>query len=106
MSDERELWALPDGEILAQVHARSACEGRGCPMHHPSDHPMKDWPLLWSDTRKQMYRVCEHGFQHPDPDDIAWRKSLGFYTALDEALWLRHLCCGDCPEDMREVLVD
>lgn len=61
---------------------------------------------MWSNSRGQMYRLCPHGFQHPDPDDMGWRRSLGFYTDAHDAWWLRHLCDDCCPGEMQEVLVD
>lgn len=88
MTGEKELWwidsgaARPFGQqvngmMLENVHPATACEGRGCPIHHPSDHHMKDWPLNWRDDRGLMERLCPHGIGHPDPDDIAYKVSIG-----------------------------
>lgn len=62
---------LPSGVVLGQVHAATECEWRGCCIHHPSDHHMKDWPLNWRDDRRMMERICPHGVGHPDPDGIS-----------------------------------
>jgi hypothetical protein len=74
MSDDR--WVLPSGEVLTGVHPDTACEGRGCVIHHPSDHHMRDWPLNWRNDRGLMERLCPHGVGHPDPDDLAWKQTV------------------------------
>lgn len=55
------------GQTLHKVHEAADCSG-ACPIHEPSDHPMKDWPTAWIDGR--FWRTCEHGFHHPDPDSV------------------------------------
>ena len=92
MLPETELWYLTDGRILRNVHSRKQCEGRGCSIHHPSDHHMKDWPTWWRQDRGFMERVCEHGIGHPDPDDMAYRRSRGL---SDRSI---HGCDGCCRE--------
>lgn len=57
-----------------EVHEDVLCDGRHCPIHNPSNHPLKDAPTHWRTDRGIMERVCEHGVGHPDPDDIkVWR---------------------------------
>lgn len=107
MSDEREMWSfagnvaeevhgaqLGEGyHILNNVHPASACEGRGCPIHHPSNHHMVTWKMNWRDDRGLMERICPaHGVGHPDPDDIAYKESIG---RMGEDV---HGCCGCCRE--------
>lgn len=85
-----DWWAAPDGSLLVNVHDVSACEGRPCVLHAPSDHKMRDWPTHWRDDRRLMERICPHGVGHPDPDDFAWHKSQGrAYMGL-------HGCDGCC----------
>lgn len=62
---------------LVNVHDPAACEGRGCCIHHPSDHHMVKWPQNWRDDRGLMERVCPHGIGHPDPDELAYKVSIG-----------------------------
>lgn len=63
--------------VLVNIHDPEACEGQGCVIHHPSDHHMKDWPLLFRSDKGLMERTCEHGTGHPDPDSLAWHISQG-----------------------------
>lgn len=76
---------------LAYVHDPALCEGRGCAIHnHPSDHPLKDAPLLWRSDRNILERVCECGVGHPDADSAAYLQSIGMgYENI-------HGCCGHC----------
>lgn len=62
---------------LTNVHPEAACAGRACVIHNPSDHPLRDRPLLWRADRRLMERTCVHGVGHPDPDDVAYQKSIG-----------------------------
>ena len=59
------------------VHSKEVCEGRYCCIHNPSDHHMKDWPIHWRSDRRIMERICPHGVGHPDPDDAAYRHTMG-----------------------------
>lgn len=71
---ERQLMGtviLPgSGQRLVNVHPISACAGRPCCVHRPSDHHMRGWTMYWRWDRLLMERICEHGVGHPDPDDI------------------------------------
>lgn len=71
------------------VHDRDACQGRGCPVHHPSTHHMRAWPLVWRPDRGLMERACPHGVGHPDPDDAAYRATFGDGNGV-------HGCDGCC----------
>ena len=51
------------------THSRDVCQGRGCPVHHASDHHMRDWPQTWRFDARLTERLCPHGIGHPDPDD-------------------------------------
>ena len=77
-----EKWTSGTGQNLL-VHTKDSCKGPHCPIHNPSDHHMKDWPLHWRDDRKIMERICIHGVGHPDPDDISDDSGI-------------HGCCGCC----------
>lgn len=69
-----------------RVHDRERCEGEVCIIHNPSDHHMRDWPLIWRDDRGCFERVCSCGVGHPDPDD---RNHDGV-----------HGCCGCCKKNI------
>ena len=71
------------------THDRDSCQGRGCPVHHASDHHMRDWPANWRGDRGLMERVCVHGVGHVDPDDATFRASRGDTDTL-------HGCDGCC----------
>lgn len=60
---------LENSETVMMVHSRKDCKGYWCCVHHPSPHHMRVLPQMWDADTKIMYRVCEHGYAHPDPDD-------------------------------------
>ena len=77
-----------------RIHPKSACEGH-CPFHNPSDHHMKDWPILIRYSGL-VERTCPHGIGHPDPD------SLAYLSEQDQKGYLGiHGCDGCCapPEE-------
>lgn len=80
-----------DGERLFQVHLPSECEGRGCVIHHPSDHHMVSFRRHWRQDRGIFERICPHGVGHDDPDDLAYRRSVG-----REASGIHGCCSGQC----------
>ena len=85
------VWGAHIGKVrLVNVHDPANCEGRGCPIHHPSDHHMVNWEMYWRADRGLMERICVHGTGHPDPDDIAFKKSIGRHS---EGI---HGCDGCC----------
>lgn len=83
---------------LTNLHHLSECAPNHCVIHNPSDHHMRDWPLIWRGDKGLMERQCECGTGHPDPDDLAWHKSQGrAYMAV-------HGCCGHCVPGLFERL--
>lgn len=86
---ERHIMA--SGAVL-RTHDASQCGAGTCCLHSPSDHALKDAPLNWRPDLPLMERVCEHGIGHPDPDDLAYRATLG---ADVESLGV-HGCDGCC----------
>lgn len=110
----------PQPDITVQTHGPAACAGRSCCIHDPSDHPMRDWPLVhrtdepmhtlefntWGTTACAVVvseRVCGHGMGHPDPDSIAfisWRHGTG--AAVTATF---HGCDGCCALGWRVVPV-
>lgn len=65
-----------EGIKLINVHPESACEGRECTVHNPSDHHMRGWRLHWRSDKGIFERICPHGIGHPDPDQFEfWRET-------------------------------
>lgn len=60
-----------------KTHDESKCAGQHCCIHNPSDHHMRDWPMLWRADKGVMERICPHGCGHPDPDDAAYQERIG-----------------------------
>ncbi len=84
-SGERDLIVLHDGTVL-ETHGPARCRRTFCTIHHPSDHPLKEAPLVWSRRTNLMLRICDHGCEHPDPDSAA---------VLNRPALIRHECCPD-----------
>lgn len=65
------------------VHPESECRGDeelGCPLHHPSSHPLVDCGLVFDVETSMFHRVMPDGQKIPDPD------SLAFYYANRNAV--------------------
>jgi hypothetical protein len=77
------------GKVILRVHNRKLCEGRNCCIHNPSDHHMVNWEMNWRSDRRIMERICPHGVGHPDPDDAAFRVTIGDTDTI-------HGCDGCC----------
>lgn len=115
MSNEDELetilienYAEPElgqqlGPQLLNVHPISKCDGRACCIHNPSDHHMVTWSMNWRADRYLMERICpNHGVGHPDPDDLAWKRSVLGEAQFKARAEDVHGCCGCCrpPTDL------
>lgn len=89
-----ERFKLANGRYLL-VHSKKECRGRFCVIHNPSEHPLSKAPLLWREDRGFMERLCPHGIGHPDPDDLAYKKSIlgDHYEAFS---FDTHGCDGCC----------
>lgn len=83
-----ELYTTGTGQLI-YIHQAGQCKGP-CPVHNPSDHPMRDYPTHWRVDRKIMERICPHGIGHPDPDCM--------YAGRDTM----HNCDGCCRYEERE----
>lgn len=60
------------------THEPSQCAGENCVIHNPSDHHMKDWPMVVRmDKSALVERTCPHGVGHPDPDSAAFFERVG-----------------------------
>jgi hypothetical protein len=72
------VFGIQLGQRPVLVHARHKCAGRGIPccIHDPSGHHMVTWPMNWRADTYVMERICPHGIGHPDPDHMAYVRSL------------------------------
>lgn len=94
MTDSWDMFATPTQGIV-KTHGSAACAGETCCVHNPSDHHMRDWPLVFNMNKAGMgERVCEHFVKHPDPDAVAHFK-LKFPIFIYKGLVV-HNCCGCC----------
>jgi hypothetical protein len=80
-----EKYTTGTGQKL-NVHSKEDCTGH-CPIHNPSDHPLKDCPTHWRHDKGFMERICKCGIGHPDPDDAGAEPIHG--------------CCGCCDPNMK-----
>ncbi|WP_162891351.1 hypothetical protein [Aeromicrobium sp. A1-2] len=79
--------------VLHSVHPESACSGRHCWVHRPSQHPLAHAPVYWDSDSGRAFRVCDHDQLHPDPDDAHYRiRALGDWPVAA----FRHECDGCC----------
>ena len=87
------------------VHSRETCDGSYCAIHNPSDHPLKDAPIIIRGANPFslkphgfIERVCPCGIGHSDPDSVAYFDGRGIMgTGV-------HGCCGHCVEGNYEKL--
>lgn len=85
-----ENFMLHNGDMLLNVHSVEECVG-ACPMHKPSDHHMRDWPLDWRGDKGIFERLCPHRIGHPDPDSE--RHALEYDELVGVGV---HGCDGCC----------
>ena len=85
------------GQRLTNIHSPEQCKGSYCPIHNPSDHHMKDWPLHWREDRGFFERICKHGVGHPDPDDVVYHDKHGVDIGV-------HGCDGCCLPPKKQFL--
>lgn len=83
------------GGVLV-THAPDACAGENCCVHNPSAHPLSTAPLNWRGDRGRMERICEHGVGHPDPDDLAYKRSVMSHAKYSSGAWGIHGCDRCC----------
>ena len=81
LKHEKEYWARFD------THDEDKCKGESCPVHNPSSHHMRKWPLNYRMDRGITERICKCGIGHPDPDD---------YICNKDSVHAIHGCCGCC----------
>ncbi len=80
---EWNMYLTGAGLVLTNIHLPGECLHRNCTIHNPSDHHMRGWTTMWSKGNKQLMRLCDHAFSHPDPD-------------RDTTQSVFHICDGCC----------
>lgn len=66
--DEKRIAYLSSGQIVYSVHKSTSCLGDVCPLHKPSDHVLRIFPLVYEPTSYHFYRDV-FGTNVLDPDD-------------------------------------
>lgn len=84
-----DLVMVAPGIAMTNVHLPSECEGRGCWVHHPSDHQLAEAPLV-IESATRVFRRCEHGTLHNDFD--AWAYSNRYAARYSG---MPPFCCPD-----------
>lgn len=85
--------------VINFVHPESACKGRPCTFHNPTEHPMSSWDFVWRTSRGYLERICpQHKVGHPDPDSMFYFFEMGRRDALI------HGCCGCCEGSYDDLL--
>lgn len=59
--------------VFLTHHNASVCAGERCPLHNPSDHSLRDYPLDWDARGGVMVRVLPDGGTEIDPDEYRLR---------------------------------
>jgi hypothetical protein len=84
------------GQELHGIHSAEECKGP-CPIHKPTAHHMRDWPLCWRGDKGIFERLCPHGIGHPDPDSLTHADEWFTEEVVDSAAALGvHGCDGCC----------
>ena len=94
--DSWDLISTPTQGVV-KTHGEDRCAGQPCCVHHPSEHHMREWPLVFRLDRDALgERICPCGIGHPDPDSLAY---MATGMSADDAAFLGvHGCCGHCSE--------
>lgn len=86
-----------------RTHPEWLCTPDPCCVHNPSDHHMVSWPLVHRTDRPHQTgaglvftlseRTCPHGVGHPDPDSLAYARTL--LSAASVTAVALHGCCPE-----------
>ena len=96
---------LHGGRRLVGIHPEKSCLLDHCAIHNPSDHPLNAAPFQWSEELRLLTRVCEHGFRHPDPDDLDFKMfCMDWITveAISSVHMMEENCDGCCHAPRQE----
>ena len=66
--DVQRIAYLSSGQIIYAVHKSTQCNGKVCPLHKPSEHIFRDFPLKYEANAGHFFRDV-FGVSILDPDD-------------------------------------
>lgn len=66
--DEHRVAHLSSGQTVHAIHKSTQCLGDVCPLHKPSDHVLRVFPLIYEPESYHFYRDV-FGTNVLDPDD-------------------------------------
>lgn len=72
--DSTESWTPYLSDQVLVTHPGTKCAGSNCAVHNPSDHGMRTWMQWFEDGL--TWRVCSHGENHIDPDEVRTQANL------------------------------
>jgi hypothetical protein len=75
-STTHDQWTDDRGVVWWVHRWKQSCVDDGCAIHYPTDHHMVDWPKIMA-TGTIIVRICEHDYEHPDPDSFAFFERTG-----------------------------
>jgi len=87
--DEKGSIVLSGGQVLSTTHKDGQCLGKHCPLHNPSNHEYRNFPLFFNGVN--MLRKISESETVVDPDDYNLN-NLGFAVLKNSAK------CLNCEE--------
>lgn len=84
---------LSSGRVVANPHRDTDCSGRHCPIHNPSDHEYRDYPLDFNGVHMVRIDPTVEGGVRIDPDDYV-------YQSTGSAILENSAYCHKCKEDV------
>lgn len=66
--DGKEVWSVNPRRKIKGIHPEFKCTGPTCVLHKPTNHHMREFPLVFRRDLRTFERICEHQVTHPDPD--------------------------------------
>ncbi len=103
MESNGEMFWLADGAVITATHPVGECvTPGGCPLHCPSDHALRDAPLVHHVPTGGLGRRCDHGQTHPDIDDVRLRERGATKYVGRIPGWVHQPCDGCCQLDMTD----
>lgn len=93
-TEQAVLSGILSAETARYMHNVLQCLGENCCIHHPSEHPLNEQPLVFRHDRSPlMERICDHGIGHPDPDSLEYISKMWPERGSEEGV---HGCDGCC----------
>ena len=85
---------LSGGQVILNFHEASICGGEFCPVHKPSEHDYRDYPLFFNGVN--MVRELDQETVIPDPDDY-------YFNKRGSAIISNSAKCKDCGEEIFSI---